>query len=110
LRGVSHNIYLLKNSRHVNAKRQFCSVIWEQFGAKAQLRTLFRTRFSFLTIRANLKQNDSSAVLFGANFQQQHSCERCFEQVLSKTANLSSFDIIDQTHEFRCIYSGALFL
>ena len=34
------------------------------------------TSFSFLTIRANLKKNDSCAVCFVVNFKQQHSYAR----------------------------------
>ena len=62
---------------------------------------MFGTSLSFLTIPANLKQNDSSAVCFRANFKQQHSCARCFAEVLSKTANRSSLDIIDHTNQFK---------
>ena len=43
----------------------------------------FLTGFSYLTIRANLKQNDSCAVGLGNNFEQQHGCAQCFEQVLA---------------------------
>ena len=109
MRGVLHNIYLLKNRRHVNAKRQFRSVIWVQFGAKAQLRTLFRTRFRFIKKPAGLKQTDSCVLWFGANFKQQHSCARCFAQVLSPTAIRSSLDILDHTNQLRYIYSCEVF-
>ena len=44
---------------------------------------LFCTGFGFLTIRVNLKQNDSCAECFDANFEQQDSCARCFGQVLA---------------------------
>ena len=70
---------------------------------------MFGTSFSLLTIRVNLKQNDSSAVWFRANFKQQHSYSSCTEQVLSKTTNQSSLHIIYPTHQFRYIYSCALF-
>ena len=53
-----------------------------QFRLTRQLRMQFLTGFSFLTIRANLKQNDSWAVGLGNNFEQQHGCTRCFRQVL----------------------------
>ena len=53
-----------------------------QFRLTRQLRMQFLTGFSFLTIRANLKQNDSCAVGLGNNFEQQHGCARCFRQVL----------------------------
>ena len=43
---------------------------------------LFFTGFGFVTIRVNLKQNDSCAECFDANFMQQDSCARCFGQVL----------------------------
>ena len=33
---------------------------------------------------------------FGATFKQQYSCARCFAEVLPKTANRSSLDIIDR--------------
>ena len=45
-----------------------------------------------------LRQNDNSEMRVGASFKQQRSGARCFPQVLSKTANRSSLDIIDQTH------------
>ena len=91
------------------AKRQLRRLFWRQFWATAQLRTVFGTSCSFLTIRVNLKQNNSCTVLFRANFEQHHICTDCFAQVLSKTANQSSLDIIYLTHQFRYIYSCALF-
>ena len=65
------------------AKRQFRRVFWRQFRAKKELRTEFLTSFSFLTIRANLKQNNSCAVWFVANFEQQESFARRFSQALA---------------------------
>ena len=41
----------------------------------------FLTGFSFLTIRANFKQNDSCAVPHRADFEQHQGCARCFGQV-----------------------------
>ena len=43
----------------------------------------FLTGFSFLTIRAHLKQNDSCAVGLGNNFEEQHGRALCFGQVLA---------------------------
>ena len=43
---------------------------------------------------ANFKQNQSCAECFDANFKQQYSCAECLTQVLSKTANRSSLDIL----------------
>ena len=70
---------------------------------------MFGTSFTFLIIPANLKQNDSSAVCFTANFNQQHSYAGRCAQVLSNTANQSSLDIFYPTHQLRYIYSCALF-
>ena len=38
------------------------------------MRTVFSSSFIFVTIWANLKQNDGSTVVFGANFDQQERC------------------------------------
>ena len=54
-----------------------------QFRLTGPMRTEFLTGFCFLTIRFNLKQNDSCAVWLGANFEQQHGCARHFWQVLA---------------------------
>ena len=62
-------------------------MFWRQFRATGQLRTVFHTSFTFRTIRANWKQNNSCPEWFKANFEQQYGCERCFLQVLSKIAN-----------------------
>ena len=78
-------------------KRQLRRVFWSQFRATGQLRTVFYKRFTFRTIQANLKQNDSCAEWFEANFDQQHGCARCFLKVLSKTANRISW-ILLTTH------------
>ena len=48
-------------------------MFWRQFQATAKLRAVSCTSFSFLTIRAILRQNDSSEVRFPANFKQQPS-------------------------------------
>ena len=51
------------NKRHqFQAKRQLRSLFRLQFQATGQLPTMFCTSFSFLTRRANLKQNESCAV------------------------------------------------
>ena len=71
------------------------------FQAKRELGTEFLTSLSFLTIRANWKENDSYAVWVEANFEQQHGCARCFLQVLSKRANESFLDIIVHSHQPR---------
>ena len=62
------------------------------------MRAVTCTSFSFLKIRAIFKQNESCDVPIGANFKQQPSGAGCFAEVVSKTANQSSLDIIDQTH------------
>ena len=53
-------------------------MFWRQVRATGQLRTVFPTSLSFLLLRANLKQNDSCAVWFGSNFEQQHGCAHSF--------------------------------
>ena len=45
-------------------------------------RRVFLTSFSFSTIVANFKKNDSCGECFDANFEQQNSCARCFGKVL----------------------------
>ena len=75
--------------------------------SKKSFRTEFLTTFSFLTIRANLRENESSAVWLEANFEQQHGCSRCFLQILSKTANKSFLDITVHLHQLRKIFSCA---
>ena len=55
-------------------------MFWRQFGATGQLRTVFLTRFSFLTKVTNYKQNDSCEECFDAYFKQLDSCARCFGQ------------------------------
>ena len=54
-----------------------------------------------LTKEAHFKRNQSCAQCFDANFKQNHSYAECFPQLLSKTDNRSSLDIIDHTHQFR---------
>ena len=106
---VAHNVLHKFNwKRFFKVLRTF--LIFLQFRATGQLRTVFGTSFSFLTIRAAWKKNDSSAVWFGANFKQPHSCAGCWAQVFCKTANQSSLDIIYPTYQFRYIYSCALLL
>ena len=80
---VLDKFYLFKKCRRFQAKRQLRSVIWGQFRATGKLFMPFFTGFGFLTIRVNLKQNDSSAECFDANFEQQDSCALCFGQVLA---------------------------
>ena len=58
-------------------------MIWGQFRATGKLVSAFFTCFGFLTIRVNLKQNDSCAECFDANFEQQDNFGRCFGQVLA---------------------------
>ena len=99
--GVLDKFELFKKCRPFQAKRQFRSVILWPISSNRELRTEFLTTFSFLTLRANWKQNDSSAVWVEANFEQQHGCARCFLQVLSKTANESFLDIIVHSHQPR---------
>ena len=97
---VLHNFYLFNTRRQFQAKLQLHSVFWRQIRATGELRTLFCRSFSFLTITANLKQNDSCAVWFAANFKQEQSCARRFVQLLAKKANQSSLEIIDHTNQF----------
>ena len=82
-RTLFNNFKLFNKSRQFQAKRQLHRVFWRQFRAKRECKLEFLTNFSFLTIRANLKQNDSCAVWVEANFEQQHGCARCFGQVLA---------------------------
>ena len=86
---VSHMLQPPNNTGLFQGKRQLCSVIWGQFRATGKLLTAFFTRFGFLTIRVNLKQNDSCAESFDANFEQQDSCARCFGQVLAFFRNVA---------------------
>ena len=82
-RTLFNNFKLFNRRRQFQAKRQLRRVFWRQFRAKRELQLEFLTNFSFLTIRASLKQNDSCAVLVEANFEQQHGCARCFGKVLA---------------------------
>ena len=61
-----------------------------------------------LTEDANFNQNQSCAECFDVDFKQNYSCTEGFAQVLSKTANQSSLNIIDHTNQFRQIYSYGL--
>ena len=101
---VMHKLY---GKRHFKVLCTFFTFF--QFRATWQWRTLFGTGFSFLTIRANLKQNEIYAVWFGANLEQQHKWTCCFPKVLSPTANPAFSDIFYPTHQLRYIYSCALF-
>ena len=56
------------------------------------MRTVFSSSFTFVAIRANLKQKDSCVVWLGANFEEQHGCARCLLQVLSRRA-LHNFNV-----------------
>ena len=69
-------------------------MFWRQFSATGLLRRVFWTWFSFLPKVTNFKQNDSCAEWFEANFEQQHGCARCILQVLSKTANRTSWILL----------------
>ena len=81
--GVLDKFKLFKKWPLFQAKRQLRSVIWGKFLASGKLCTAFFRGFGFLTIRVNLKQNDSCADCFDANFEKQDSCARCFKQVLA---------------------------
>ena len=59
--GVSHKHQLSNNTGQFEGKRQLRSVIWGQFRATGKLCTAFFRGFGFLTMRANVKQNDSCA-------------------------------------------------
>ena len=79
--GVFYRFWLPNNTGQFQAKWRLRRVFWRIFWATGQLRTVFNQRhqfwltgqlrmqfltgFSFLTIRANLKQNDSCAVWLG---------------------------------------------
>ena len=65
------------------AKRQLRRVFRRQFWETGHLLTMFCTRFSSLTRRANLRQNDVCAVWFGATFEHRESCSRRFSQALA---------------------------
>ena len=67
---------------------------------KLEFRALCCTVLSFLTHVLNFKKSNSYVERFDANFKQQHSCARCFAEVLPKTANRSFLDIIDRTKQF----------
>ena len=101
---VLHKLY---GKRHFKVLCTFFTFF--QFRATWQWRTLFGTGFSFLTIRANLKQNEIFAVWFGANLEQQHKWTCCFPKVISPKANPSFSDSFYPTHQLRYIYSCALF-
>ena len=82
-RTLFNNFKLFNKRRQFQAKRQLRRVFWRQFRAKRELQLEFLTNFSFLTIRANLKQNDSCAVWFGANFEEHGSSAQRFSQALA---------------------------
>ena len=82
-RTLFNNFKLFNKRRQFQAKRQLRRVFWRQFRAKRELQLEFLTNFSFLTIRANFKQNDGCAGCFDAYFEQQDNCARCFAQVLA---------------------------
>ena len=56
-------------------------MIWGESRATRKLCPTFFTGFGFLTIWANLKQNDRCAECLDESFEQQASCARCFPQV-----------------------------
>ena len=80
---------LFNNFKRFNKRQQFQaklhlrSLFRREFQATGQLPTMFCTSFSFLTRRANLKQNESCAVWFGASFEQHESCAQRFPQALA---------------------------
>ena len=79
--GVSDKLQLHNNTGQFEAKQQLRSVISGEFRDTGKLCTAFFTGFAFPTIPVNLKQNDSCAGCFAANFEPQDSCARCFGQV-----------------------------
>ena len=85
--GVLDKFWLFKKCGIFKAKRELRSLIWGQFRGPGNLSTLFFTSFGFLTVRANLKQNDGCAECFDANFEQQGNCALCFGQVLAFQQN-----------------------
>ena len=71
------HLWLPNNTGQFKAKRQWRSVIWGEFRTTRKLCTaFFFTGFGFLTNRTNLKENDSCAECFDANFEQENSCTR----------------------------------
>ena len=90
--GVSHKHQLLNNTGQFKAKRQLRSVIWGQFRATGQFCTAFFRGFCFLTMRANLKQNDSCAEGF---LTQISSSRTVAHSVLDKSY------LFNKRHQFR---------
>ena len=87
---VSHRLYLPNNTGQFEAERQLRSLTWGQFRETARLRTVFWTTLSFIRNVAHFKQNDSCALWLGANFEQKDNCARCFPQTLPSKQNDSS--------------------
>ena len=81
--GVFYRFWHPNKTGQFQAKRQLRSVIWDEFRATRKLCPTFFTGFGFLTIWANLKQNDRCAECLDESFEQQASCARCFPQVLA---------------------------
>ena len=79
-RTIAHNVFL---KLYLPSKTTVAQCDLGHFRATGKFWTAFLTGFGFLRIRANLKQNDSSAECFDANFEQQDNCTRCFAQVLA---------------------------
>ena len=77
--------------RHETRNRHFAGiwrlllrkVFWRQFESTRELRTVFWTSFSVLTKDAKLKEIDSCAECFNANFKPQDCCARSLRQVLA---------------------------
>ena len=74
--GVLDKFKLYKKCRPFEAKRQLRIVIWGQFRAKGQLRTVFSSSFTF-----QAKRQLRSVIL--GNFEQQESFAQRFSQVLA---------------------------
>ena len=79
-RTIAHGVFL---KLYLPSKTTVAQCDLGHFRATGKFWTAFLTGFGFLRIRANLKQNDSSAECFDANFEQQDNCTRCFAQVLA---------------------------
>ena len=77
-RTIAHGVFL---KLYLPSKTTVAQCDLGQFRATGKFCTAFFTGFGFLTIRANFKQNDSSAVPNRANSEQQQGCARCFGQV-----------------------------
>ena len=68
--GLLDKFQPFNKSCQLQENRQLPTVFWRQFQETGQLCTVFGASFSYGTKVANLKQNDSCAECFDANFEQ----------------------------------------